>query len=536
MRDFLRRGSREDALGPALSDGPEAFAAEPLIRPLEAPPIDPFAASARPNMDATASVSTAMESVHGRIPELVSQYTDPSSWMRLFGTIASWLVVIYNKFERDSAKEIEQLLPRVQRAMDHLTEDAAERYRKAEDEARNRLRKAIRAAHIGTSRTLRAHTQRLTQLRKIRPTLAGNAGVLKVALAGDANARIDIPISTRNSTILKSAAATGAVIFVMGVEYLTGFGMWKWMSDQDIATGTSIVTVIGLTLLTFFTVRDLRRYVAWRDAVRTYKRLYPNGHESGYRVDDFSTGHKIMALGGLTFLLVLSGLLLGSRWLIVGQGFDQSGLIGAVVLLTTVLIYALIDFRIEEPYTAEQYASLAKATDALDEIDGEINELAAAPPAYQEERDQAIEAYNAAMTDVEGAELAVIDDLEDARAKLVDLLVNYNGTWDRFLAEFRDDCNDLIKQVVEAWHPESGFEQFSDPSYNIRVTELFTNAVMRRYDKPELLQRLQQHRFVAVDLPDIRLTEFKTVEEDALRAMNAPLLGGVETTRTAGTV
>ncbi len=447
-----------------------------------------------------AQVSRDTEEIQKRVPLLAKQYIDNNSWIGLLSTLAYLFVGAFKRYLRTFGDQYEPLKAKVFAAMDGnsyqttIQSDINSRHNQLLDTLKDSLKSAFldrRADDLEYEVTKNHYEAR-------RGPLAEKLARIRVAFAGDENASIPLPKTGWINMATDFGLMMGFTILILLVETLAGgYDMWEHMTTDRMALGLTVATIVIPTALGFFAASLWKRYLTNIQAHRTFRRLYGRGDTTKYLVDEFPLADKIAAWISLVSLIVISGLLIGYRvWVVLYQQFDVVGLVAAIAIAVVVFGYTLAKYIFSAPYSAEQYDELRAAMEELQPIDDEIKNIPDPMETFASKVTEAKKNYKDGMEQVMADAQSDVDELNDSRLKLLDLLHERAEAYEAYFTEYRDSANELIRRIVAVHRLDGNTIPFGAAN-DAEVLGLFTNAVANNEDT-QLVEDLRKFEFNAI--------------------------------------
>ncbi len=467
--------------------------------------------------------------VRKRLGELVPNYV--GTFDPLFRILAGWFGEEYHNIEREVAGEIEPLRGEIDHAMTSFAPEAEKSYTEVHRGALATLRARIKDALTTHWRDEQDRQDRLQDLAAEALRLDREVRGQNVSFNGSED-YFHVPAKLSKAQIVfEIMLVVAAVLAVMGLEWLAGYGVWRWAADPNIALGLTLITVFGFTILVRLTAVHLKRYLGHRDALRRFKRNYPGGHPEGFRVYPLPAGDRMIAIAGLSVFTVASLLLLGSRiWIVLTSPTPDFGNLAATVgLFFIILVYGLVEFAIMPPFTKGQIERIRSLRKKLSDVETELLKLRTPVPPEKHPLRLAVQKlfgeYNSTM-DAEEARIAnERDKLEGGKNRLLELFANCDDAWARLRAGYADSVNLLIIRVVREWDLDPSSLPFGSEAEDSRVDRIFTRGSGRNLYDPDFMQGLRNLRF-HVDLPSIRITDVGALLQEVMRGSAVRLVGG----------
>lgn len=305
----------------------------------------------------------------------------------------------------------------------------------------------------------------------------------------------------------------------------------------------SIIAVGALVLAVFimihFSAPDLRGYVAYRSAVRRWKRTGANKELS---VFPFPATRTFKALTGTGLVVGVALLMFGFRMWVAGR--TQGGVAGDIagdmvvpVVLVVLLVGGMLVFFFEAPdYTEKQYAELdrvraefAAAVKAVEEARTQIHQLEApnavkAVDTYDQDLVDAKTDYAAAVEAARQRVFAEANALTAQRSEFLDARAFYRAAhkaYESAVSTARATLMDLVDRHV--YETTKGKEAPLSPDEGDReaTRALFRDMAQLQYDgDPEFLSAVVDASF-EVELPlDEQFTDFEGLIDRIWREMN----------------
>ncbi|MGH9629870.1 MAG: hypothetical protein ACRD7E_16255, partial [Bryobacteraceae bacterium] len=277
---------------------------------------------------------------------------------------------------------------------------------------------------------------------------------LTVGLAGSEDAYIE----DYKPTFYRKLAPWLVIPFFMFLEWITGFDIWKVGSNQLLAFALNLITVIGFTVLTGVTIRKLKPYFAYRDALVMYSRVYPNGHSRGFTVFPFPPSERNFGFIALTVLVLASIAVLIAR-ILVGGPTNFAAIAGAIALLFTVVLYGFVKYWFTPLYNEQDYNRLRESKEAeayRQECEAEQRRRPIekpTPPNPLEAQKDLWAAYVAKRDAIVRRGQEKKTEAEAEQHRLIDLIAEYQTEWRKTSKSFADACDELAATVANELDP-----------------------------------------------------------------------------------
>jgi len=483
-------------------------------------------------MNITERSGKLLESAREKCAGLAGQFS--GSFGPLLSSVASLYAMAYSAFEREVSNEAEPLKKAVEDGIENFPQQAEQKYKAAEAAARVQLLTNLKGAFRAELLDEDDRADLALKLKQQLPSRVDAVCKQKVAMAGRDNARIKVPAHDLVGRIVGFVIGIVVAFGVGEWESLFGYSIWEGSFNAQIALGLTLATVLIPTVLTHFVITHYRRYMAWKEATLAFDKA-GGRQEKGFEVDPFPRAEYIMAVWGMRLLVaVILTLVVYRGYLVIHDNQEVAGLVGAAVIALIVLVYALISFVLALPYDGHQYEALREAQSELDQINSRIKQATDVPEQsmFRQGADKAREEYETAINEAREQTKKDRKALDAKRTELLTLLHECEGVWDLFLHSFRETCNDVITKVTRRHSLDGTSHPFGEQDEDRRIMGLFTGLVQRKYHDPELVAKLQGHKFT-VKFDDPALSEFATIEGEARAALAVRKIGVIGADQTA---
>ncbi len=491
----------------------------------------PAVGEADPQTQALAALQQRVERDHEEIvdefDELADQYTGAESFPSLFRKLAGQFAARFNTYQREFWEIYGPLKTRIAEAMEgesykrRLQAELNAQHAERLDEMKVRLEGIyldVRGEKVDAKRQLK-------HLKRDKLPLKDKLRRVKVALAGDDNAFISMPATGVLNVLANFGFIGGASLLIMLTEILAGgYDMWVHETNDRMAIGLTIATVVLPTVFGFTTATYWRRYHAAMEAKSTFRRLYPDGHPEGFVVDEFPDGDRKAAWISMILLLLTTFGLVGYRvWVVMYEQFQQAGLIAAAVIAVIALGFTLIKYLFSPKYSAEQYTALGRI---LKEIEGleERAKQASDPAELQRKIDDVVQLYKDANDKERERVIAEVDGLTEDQKLLLQSWRVYNDAYDAYEAKYLTTIGELNEYV----HSARRLDGRKTPAHYVSDAVGYFRAMAHRtHNDAAFIDQLRIFVFsgAMVD-PELDDPEIKRLIVDAQQVLTVHRAGG----------
>lgn len=448
------------------------------------------------------------------------------------GEIGSEFAGSWSKFESDHCRPLGEAIDQVTLDMGTfdataLTEEAETQISDAEAKLREDLAKEC-AEKV-------AYDQgRIHELRSSQTELAEKTEQMrlqKIRTCGDEDAPID-PLAGL-SAIIKAVSEILMIGLAIAIEVMIGIKAQQHGSNLVLAVGITAAALLLMFTTAHYGMTSLKRIIGFGDSRRVFNEKY-RMHDDGRHYDRYSrlvelawldSSDRFIAAFCLLTCLASCLVVVGYRFIAVqGSKLAETTNLGAILMVLLTALFAIEKFAFANKYNEVEYNRWLDLRKMVANLSARVQELSRPDE----------NAMTLFMNTCNGLYKQYRETVAAALKTMNEKLTVYNNSkshalslWDDYLGHAREFVESHFRTATDMFIGTICNKNSVAPeSLNLSFTDIrpaLEARMVKRYENASLRQKIEDFQFTAEVAGGLVLTDFKQLENEALRTaeMNA---------------